>query len=54
MPNIYSTQSFFTLNATEKKVEANTHDLAELLELLRNEIRRLRLGDTSMGDENML
>lgn len=54
MPDIRAVQSFATLNRTEKQVEANTHDLPDWLELMLNELRRLRIGDTSLRDEDVL
>lgn len=54
MPGISASQSVAVLTRTEKDVESNTHSIKEYLELLRNEVRRLRLGDTSPGDEDVL
>lgn len=54
MPNISASPSSAALTVAAKETEDNTHNLAELMELLRNEVRRLRLGDTSGGDEDVL
>lgn len=54
MPDIKSSGGTAPLTAAAKQTEANTHNLADVLELLRNELRRLRLGDTSPGDEAAL
>ena len=54
MPDIKSGQSFATLSRTELRVQRQTVNLEDLLRLTVNEIRRLRLGDTSPGDEDVL
>lgn len=54
MPNISASAATSGLTTASKQTESNTHNLAELLELLRNELRRLRLGDTSSREENVL
>ena len=52
LPNISASPSSTLL--TTKQIEDNTRNVKEYLELLRNEVRRLRIGDTSAGDENVL
>lgn len=54
MPDIRSGQSLATLSRTEKRVQTNTVNLEDYLRLLLNETRRLRLGDTSAGDADVL
>lgn len=54
MPDIRAAQSFATLSRTEKRVQTNTVNLEDWLRLLVNETRRLRLGDTSTGDVDVL
>ena len=54
MPNISASTSSASLVVVAKQNESNTHNLGDLLELLRNELRRLRLGDTSTQDEDVL
>lgn len=54
MPDIRAVQSVVTLARTEKLVERNTVNVEDYLRLLLNEMRRLRLGDTSAGDADIL
>lgn len=54
MPDIRAAQSLATLARTEKRVANNTVNLEDWLRLLLNETRRLRLGDTSAGDVDVL
>ena len=54
MPNISASAATASLTTASKQTESNTHNLEELLELLRNELRRLRLAHTSVGDEDVL
>ena len=52
MPSISASPSSNALTA--KKTEANTRQLEGYLELLVSEVRRLRLGDTSTDDVNVV
>ncbi len=54
MPNISASPSSAALTVVEKQVEANTHNLEDWVRLLISETRRLRLGDVSEGDEELV
>ena len=54
MPDIRSGQSLAILSRTADRVQRNTVNLEDWLKLTVNEIRRLRIGDTSPGDEDVL
>ena len=54
MPDIKSGQSLATLSRTETRVERNTTNLEAWLKQTVNEIRRMRIGDTSSGDEDVM
>ena len=53
MPNISASSSSAALTQKAKETAANTQNLAEYLELLRNEIYRLRIGDTDADDRQV-
>lgn len=54
MPNITSTKSTHKVEEHLKQIAKNTRNEEGLLTLLLNELRRLRLGDTSAGDLDVL
>lgn len=54
MADIRAGQSFSTLHRTEERVRLNTVNLEDWLRLLVNETRRLRMGDTTAGDADVL
>lgn len=54
MPDIRAAQSLATLSRSEERVQRNTVNLEDWLKLLLNETRRLRIGDTSAGDVDVL
>ena len=56
MPGINSSGSSVALTNASKQTASNTHNLEEVLELLRNEMRRLRIDlvDAAPGDEDVL
>lgn len=53
MPDIHASPSSAALTIAAKQTEDNTHNTEELLALVRDEIFRLRIGDTSERDEQV-
>lgn len=54
MPDIKTMQSTAADRAIRERTEKNTANLEDWLRLTVNEIRRLRIGDTTPGDEDVL
>ena len=54
MPGISASPSNTVATRTLVQMEKNTHDLEAWTKLLLSELRRLRLGDTSEGDEELV
>ena len=54
MPDIRATPSSALLTSTQLQAEKNTHNLEDWLRLLISETRRLRLGDVSENDEELI
>ena len=54
MPNISASPSSAALTVAAKQTENNTHNLEDWVKLLISETRRLRLGDTSERDEELV
>lgn len=54
MPDIKAMQSQASDRSTRERTERNTANLEDWLKLVVNEVRRLRIGDTSPGHEDVM
>lgn len=54
MLNISASPSSAKLTAASVQAEKNSHNLEDLLLLVRNELYRLRIGDTRATDEQVV